>query len=1686
MLPALSTNLSLNASSCLHQSGAHILLRHSSLFCELSAARNSVSNPPAKKSICVRLITNSNNLVSRTGVIFLVATIPKINCCFHSTVMERKPKWAWELYPYDDFLWTTQYHDDPMDHLLDPRRFDSTALQKKNLEPESSEQKPVYSDPSRAKSPTQTSLARMHFDEKLYRLAFGRVIRRPASPDNTFVGSDGCNTDALVYRTHPYEHRKPYPPRKQSEKLHFERLNATQFRLYSSENAKSTKSKDWLRCGSLFHDYVEAQNRKTLGDISSTDQQGLRYLLEKRIAENKTAPASERWTSRQIRRGRYYVNSLLESIVPDSEHFRNDLFVYNGRNNNNLQSIGMDSLTTIFVRKNPVTKEVRTDRTCQVLMELSKFENLCPNSEDRQLLRLMLGRGDDLKSSSYLLSPLDAALLSQSMLVLPRQERDLTIFKASHQGNIIGTCIASTQRCSQTADDSEVLFPSTNVTPPAYLPLKSVPVKVDRATVKHKQRTPWSTATMYYTACQELPTQAPSSSSDDPKQNPNADTVPSSNALPDHTQNLAQPVAQIEKTQPALNSVPHGPFERLQHAYNRIVDPVPPFSMEDFSSWLYLYQSASEDDNLEVVFPDTSPAKNTLETDLPPGCPSLQVPQPVHTCAVDPRNNFPLTYIHPPIRLGVRLYDDYRSSEEESDDDILRVFTPPPRFDTPTPDSDPELFSGLATPTSPDSSNKSQFLFPSPSREHSTGLSQPQGSSTPEKATLCRQKNDLPESYDPLLTKYSNSDSVYPLGPPGHRDPVNEDFPLQNPVQVSTCENLPEHSSNLFYMFTNRILQRGRRKELFFLAMAYPDASLYLHSARCLQGLTPAQRQRVIGPFTPEERSAYNLRFNPSRMEYTRRLETFDRLYSINVPDTSPDFDPVPTPPAFKYMAEKKLREALFPAPADPNQRRFGQKLTAEYVTESITDTDELEDMEDSVFSSEPSSSSSFPSCTVSDSELPNYEASPSGLSKKVSATTHFLGEIWGPYFNGDLLNDVPLDLSFDEFLDELDTQLIRGPIQLNSTEYNELPSNHEDQSTQFANLWARKQLSQLDNDFSPDANSDASSTCSSTYSTTESALTSDSDSDCDDNSVTHPAPLSDSDLLIPHVPQYTFSGESDLLQSLAKRGKAKQKFKDVATQFTVPPTLVLVPQGYHQHDTARKQTVSMDIHSTHVVHPIIGVVSKLDYDMTPDTYAHFHRREYNRRVNELPPSHSRETYSTELSTLLEYHRVDATTKIPYFVSGTIYNYLFAFLRPQTVSPGYQQALVRDVQDELSKFYPEILSSLRGNVDLTALPLTKFTLYSFLSKDPRFQIIGKYLHRPQLFHYTIRMLEPTLFAPSSFRPWILLLSDVDCHSWTPISSFALLCGRAEVLRKSMILSPADAVPTKVGVAHYFPTRPGLPTAFALSVSIGSLRPASGSRETIFSRWRLRQNGRLLVSLFVGAVQRISVAHAQRDGITSDAYDAAVLEHNNISKYYTTSQDEHWNITRVRRTDVFPPSLIGTYRAVYGEPTHLGAPPPLLCYEKYVLTSILWPSLLGFDHSIINAEHPHFVKTMTGGTFDVSYGGPRLILATTHPIEKELYDPYSFPHLEQDRESLIRVNSRGVVIYRAEEAELIRRLPENIQRLSNFHVPQSGCCYSRFYAQQSQASRPKDVFQDRTMPSQKPNTSLEFSSRNDYF
>jgi hypothetical protein len=117
------------------------------------------------------------------------------------------------------------------------------------------------------------------------------------------------------------------------------------------------------------------------------------------------------------------------------------------------------------------------------------------------------------------------------------------------------------------------------------------------------------------------------------------------------------------------------------------------------------------------------------------------------------------------------------------------------------------------------------------------------------------------------------------------------------------------------------------------------------------------------------------------------------------------------------------------------------------------------------------------------------------------------------------------------------------------------------------------------------------------------------------------------------------------------------------------------------------------------------------------------------------------------------------------------------------VSPSYKEFQRDLIEDSRSAKYPGVLNVLRGNYNVNLAPQTKLHSYSFLQKDIRFQDKDQPITRPQVFYYTVKMLEPTYFGPLSNRPWVLLLSDVDVHAWTPISAFSLLCAKMELLLK---------------------------------------------------------------------------------------------------------------------------------------------------------------------------------------------------------------------------------------------------------------------------------------------------------------
>jgi hypothetical protein len=81
------------------------------------------------------------------------------------------------------------------------------------------------------------------------------------------------------------------------------------------------------------------------------------------------------------------------------------------------------------------------------------------------------------------------------------------------------------------------------------------------------------------------------------------------------------------------------------------------------------------------------------------------------------------------------------------------------------------------------------------------------------------------------------------------------------------------------------------------------EGTPYLGNARCLRDLSPEQKAKVIGPFSSEERAKFNRRFHPTQLEHSVTIEAYERLYNIQVPDTSEDFPRTePLPPGEELL----------------------------------------------------------------------------------------------------------------------------------------------------------------------------------------------------------------------------------------------------------------------------------------------------------------------------------------------------------------------------------------------------------------------------------------------------------------------------------------------------------------------------------------------------------------------------------------------------------------------------------------------------------------------------------------------------------------------------------------------------------------------------------------------------------------
>lgn len=100
------------------------------------------------------------------------------------------------------------------------------------------------------------------------------------------------------------------------------------------------------------------------------------------------------------------------------------------------------------------------------------------------------------------------------------------------------------------------------------------------------------------------------------------------------------------------------------------------------------------------------------------------------------------------------------------------------------------------------------------------------------------------------------------------------------------------------------------------------------------------------------------------------------------------------------------------------------------------------------------------------------------------------------------------------------------------------------------------------------------------------------------------------------------------------------------------------------------------------------------------------------------------------------------------------------------------------------------LKPLRGFIDKTAYISSNVRQYDFVKRDRRFALDPKLrteVFRPQSFLTKIRILEPTFFNSLSNRQWLVILNDLDTHSWNHISALSVLFGRMEILTKVQIL-----------------------------------------------------------------------------------------------------------------------------------------------------------------------------------------------------------------------------------------------------------------------------------------------------------
>ncbi|CBY15568.1 unnamed protein product, partial [Oikopleura dioica] len=310
--------------------------------------------------------------------------------------MSSDGEWAWEKYKDSPELWKLIYHASPFNFLIDPRAGDANKLAL--TEPSStSDEQPRFYDPAKTKKSSRRSAPRVKYDLTLFKLCFGQAIRRPSSPDRIFLDDNNDDTIELRYRTPPKEDFCGYAAPAGYTTLHFEALNASQYRVYYTDADRQARNRSWFRAGSTFHRYYIGKLREEEGDLTSADQQGLRYAFNLQLKANSNLPANARFSKAEVERVRYLVDSLLGAFDPQSPYFRHDVFILNPANPtthyDSFQSFGHELLASSYQYKD--SKGIlRREKPASALRRLSKFSCLAPLASDRELFRRFMGKDD--------------------------------------------------------------------------------------------------------------------------------------------------------------------------------------------------------------------------------------------------------------------------------------------------------------------------------------------------------------------------------------------------------------------------------------------------------------------------------------------------------------------------------------------------------------------------------------------------------------------------------------------------------------------------------------------------------------------------------------------------------------------------------------------------------------------------------------------------------------------------------------------------------------------------------------------------------------------------------------------------------------------------------------------------------------------------------------------------------------------------------------------------------------------------------------------------------------------------------------------------------------------------------------------------------------------------------------------